>query len=144
MTRETAAAESARAKLLPELKEALGKNSHLSKKVMMEIAGKDGLPLHEVYAVSSFYAYLPVAPAGKNVIRVCEALPCDLKDASAVVGCVKELLGIKPGETTADGKFSLEVAGCIGACDEAPAMMINDTLYGKLTKDKIAAILKTY
>jgi NADH:ubiquinone oxidoreductase subunit E len=144
MTRENAAAKRDRTKLLPELKDALGKNVHLSKTVMMEIAGKNGLPLNEVYAVSSFYAYLPVRPVGQNVIRVCEALPCDLKDAGAVIGYVKELLGIKPGESTADGKFSLEVAGCIGACDEAPAMMINDKLYGKLTKDKIAVILKTY
>jgi NADH:ubiquinone oxidoreductase subunit E len=144
MTKEMNPAKNARAGLLPRLKEAAGENVHLSKTVMTEVAGKDGLPLNEVYAVSSFYAYLPVKPAGKNIIRVCEALPCDLKDASAVVGCVKELLGIKPGETTADGKFSLETAGCIGACDEAPAMMINDKLYGNLTKDKIAAILKTY
>lgn len=144
MTAETTPAKNARSKLLPGLKEAAGKNAHLSKTVMTEVAGRDGLPLNEVYAVSSFYAYLPVRPAGKNIIRVCEALPCDLKDASAVLGYVKELLGIKPGETTADGKFSLEVAGCIGACDEAPAMMINDKLYGNLSKDRIAAILKTY
>jgi len=144
MTRETAVANRARTALLPELKEALGENGHLSKAVMLEIAGRHGLPLNEVYAVSSFYAYLPVEPAGKNVIRVCEALPCDLKDAGMIMGCFEELLGIKPGETTADGKFSLEAAGCIGACDEAPAMMINDKLYGRLTKDRIAAILNTY
>jgi NADP-reducing hydrogenase subunit HndA len=144
MTKETNPGKNARAGLLPRLKEAARKNVHLSKEAMTEVADREGLPLNEVYAVSSFYAYLPVKPAGKNIIRVCEALPCDLKDASAVVGYVEELLGIKPGETTADGEFSLEVAGCIGACDEAPAMMINDKLYGKLTKDRIAAILKTY
>jgi NADH:ubiquinone oxidoreductase subunit E len=144
MTKETNLAKKTRAGLLPRLKEAAGKNAHLSKTVMTEVANKNDLPLNEVYAVSSFYAYLPVKSVGKNVIRVCEALPCDLKDAGAVIDYVKELLGITPGEITADAKFSLEVAGCIGACDEAPAMMINDKLYGKLTKDKIAAILKTY
>jgi NADH:ubiquinone oxidoreductase subunit E len=144
MTLETNPAKKARAGLLPRLKEAAGRNTYLSKTVMTEIAGQEGLPLNEVFAVSSFYAFLPVKPAGKNIIRVCEALPCDLKEASEVLGYVQEWLGIHPGETTADGKFSLEVAGCIGACDEAPAMMINDQLYGRLTKDTIAAILKTY
>jgi NADH:ubiquinone oxidoreductase subunit E len=144
MTKETNPAKKTRAGLLPRLKEAAGGNTHLSKTVMTEIAGKEGLPLNEVYAVSSFYAYLPLKPAGKNIIRICEALPCDLKEANAVLGYLKEWLGIKPGETTADGKFSLELAGCLGACDEAPAMMINDQMYGKLTKDKIVAILKTY
>jgi NADH:ubiquinone oxidoreductase subunit E len=144
MTKETNPAKKTRAGLLPRLKEAAGGNAHLSKAVMTEIAGQEGLPLNEVYAVGSFYAYLPLKPTGKNIIRVCEALPCDLKEARAVLGYVEEWLGIKPGEKTADGKFSLELAGCIGACDEAPVMMINDQLYGKLTKDKIAAILKTY
>ena len=144
MTKETNTTKKGRSRLLPKLKEAARKNSHLSKPVMTEIARKEGLPLNEVYAVSSFYAYLPVKLAGKNVIRVCEALPCDLKDADKVIAHVQELLGIRPGEITADGKFSLEVTGCIGACDEAPAMMVNDKLYGHLTKDRIAAILKTY
>jgi len=144
MAKEKNPKQNTRAGLLPGLKEATEKNVHLSKTVMAEVARKEGLPLNEVYAVSSFYAYLPVKPVGKNIIRACEALPCDLKDARAVVDYVKELLGIRPGETTVDGKFSLEVSGCIGACDEAPAMMINDKLYGNLTKDKIAAILKTY
>jgi NADH:ubiquinone oxidoreductase subunit E len=144
MTKEMNPERKSRAGFLPRLKEAARGNAPLSKTVMAEIAGKEGLPLNEVYAVSSFYAFLPLKPAGKNIIRVCEALPCDLKEANAVLEYVKAWLGIKPGETTADGKFSLETAGCIGACDEAPAMMINDQLYGKLTKDKIAAILKTY
>jgi NADH:ubiquinone oxidoreductase subunit E len=144
MTKKITHGKNGRARLLPGLKEALGKNVHLSKTMMAEVAGQSGLSLNEVYSVTSFYAYLPVKPAGQNIIRVCEALPCDLKDAGAVINYIKESLGIKPGETTADGKFSLEMVGCIGACDEAPAMMINDKLYGTLTKDKIAAILKTY
>jgi NADH:ubiquinone oxidoreductase subunit E len=144
MTEKLSAANGARTGLLSELKEALKENRCLSRATMKEIAEKCGLPVNEVYGVSSFYSYLPVRPAGAHVIRVCEALPCDLKEAGAVLAHIEELLGIKPGETTADGKFSLEVVGCIGACDEAPAMMIDDTLFGRLTKDKIAEILSTY
>ena len=133
-----------RAELLALLKLELGKNGNLSKTVMTSLAGKTGLTLNEVYGVSTFYSYLPVAVAGKNVIRVCGCLPCDMKDAQGVVGSIKKELGIEPGQTTADAKFSLEQVGCIGACDQAPAMMINDRLYGNLTPARIAEILKSY
>lgn len=88
--------------------------------------------------------YLPVSKTGKNVIRVCGSVPCDLKDAEAVISSIQKELGITPGEATVDGKFSFELVSCIGACDEAPAMMINDQLYGNLTPERIAEILKSY
>jgi NADH:ubiquinone oxidoreductase subunit E len=140
----TQASTASRAELLPSLKQELGKNGNLSKTVMTSLADKMGLPLNEIYSVSTFYSYLPVAAAGKNIIRVCECLPCDMKDAQSVIGCIKKELGIEPGQTTADAKFSLEQVGCIGACDQAPAMMINDRLYGNLTPERIAEILKSF
>jgi NADH:ubiquinone oxidoreductase subunit E len=133
-----------RAELLPTLKQELGKNGSLSRAVMTSVAEKTGLPLNEIYGVSTFYAYLPVAAAGKYIIRVCGCLPCDLKDAQGLIGSIKKELGIGPGQTTADGRFSLEQAGCIGACDQAPAMMVNDTLYGNLNPAGIAEILKSF
>ena len=133
-----------RAELLPALKQEQGKNGNLSKAVMAGVAGQTGLPLNEVYGVATFYAYLPVLPAGKNIIRVCGCLPCDMKDARGVIGSIKKELGIEPGQATADAKFSLEQVGCIGACDQAPAMMINERLYGNLTPARIAEILKSY
>ena len=133
-----------RAELLPALKQELGKSGNLSKTAMTSVAGKTGLPLNEIYGVSTFYAYLPVLPAGKNIIRVCGCLPCDMKDARGVIGSIKKELGIEPGQTTADAKFSLEQVGCIGACDQAPAMIINDRLFGNLTPARIAEILKSY
>jgi NADP-reducing hydrogenase subunit HndA len=111
---------------------------------MNDIAGQLNLPLNEVYGVASFYAFLPVAPAGKYIIRVCRCLPCDLKDGQAIVNSLQQQLGIAPGQVTADGKFSLELVSCIGACDQAPAMLINDKLYGNLKPQGIAEILKSY
>lgn len=137
------AASSRRPELLPLLKKAAGNDAYLSRAAVSDIAAKEGLPLNEVFAVGSFYSFLPVRPSGKNIIRVCEALPCVLKDSAGVLDDITALLGIKPGETTPDGKFSLEVAGCIGACDEAPAMLVNGKIYGKLTKEKIAGIIKS-
>ena len=140
----TTSSTAGRAELLPALKQELGKNGSLSRAVLASLADKTGIPLNEIYGVSTFYAYLPVAAVGKNIIRVCGCLPCDLKDAQGVIGSIRKELGIGPGQTTPDGKFTLEVVGCIGACDQAPAMMINDELYGNLTAESIAGILKSY
>jgi len=142
--KETSSSIANRAELLPALKQELSKNSSLSRTVLASLADKTGIPLNEIYGVSTFYSYLPVVAAGKNIIRVCGCLPCDLKDAQGVIGSIKKELGIEPGQTTADGKFTLEMVGCIGACDQAPAMMINDTLYGNLTPTGIAEILKSF
>jgi NADH:ubiquinone oxidoreductase subunit E len=129
--------------LLPRLKEEVEQKAYLSREALQAIAGQTGLPLNSVYGVASFYSYLPVSAVGKNVIKVCGCLPCDLKDANGVIGSIKKELGIEPGQTTPDGKFTLEIVGCIGACDQAPAMLINDTLYGNLTTESIAGILKS-
>ena len=143
MSKETQAG-GGRSQLLPALKAGQAQNGHLSKQVMAGVAGQVGLPLNEVYGVATFYAFLPVAPAGKYIIRVCRCLPCDLKDGQAIVNSLKQHLGIAPGQVTPDGKFSFELVSCIGACDQAPAMLINDKLYGNLKPQGIAEILKSY
>jgi len=142
--RETTAGGQSGSGLLPGLKAEVEQRDYLSRETLEGIAGQAGLPLSSVYGVASFYAFLPVTRVGRNVIKVCNCLPCDLKDAQGVIGSIKKELGIEPGQTTADGKFTLEMVGCIGACDQAPAMLINDKLYGNLTSEGIAGILKSY
>ena len=130
--------------LLPKLKSEVEQKGYLSRETMAGVAGRVDLPLNSVYGVASFYTYLPVSVVGKNVIKVCNCLPCEMKQASAVVEGIRREIGIGPGQTTTDGKFTLELVGCIGACDMAPAMLINDKLYGNLTAEGIAGILKSY
>jgi NADH:ubiquinone oxidoreductase subunit E len=139
-----ASSANSRAGLLPALKDAVRKDGSLNSESMSGLAGQWRLPLNEVFGVATFYAFLPLSPAGKNIIRVCRCLPCHLKDAQAVIGSISKELGIAPGETSRDGKFSFELVSCIGACDQAPAMMVNDKLYGNLTPVGIAEILKSY
>jgi len=107
-----------------------------------ELAESLDIPVSEVYGVASFYSFLSTKPLGKNVIRICNSVPCYLKNSQSILATVEEELGIKPGETTEDGKFSLQLTNCIGACDQAPAMMINHKLYVDLTPMKIRDILK--
>ncbi len=111
---------------------------------MGELASSLGIPLSEVYGVATFYSFLSTKPLGRNVIMACKSLPCFLKNSELIISSIKDRIGIKPGETTPDGKFSFQLTNCIGACDKAPAIMINSDVYGDLTPDKIARILQTY
>jgi NADH:ubiquinone oxidoreductase subunit E len=142
--KQTTRGEEASPGLLPQLKSQVEQKDYLSREVLAGVAGQAGIPLNSVYGVASFYTYLPVSPVGKNVIKVCNCLPCEMKQSSGVVEGIRKQLGIGPGQTTPDGKFTLEIVGCIGACDQAPAMLINDKLYGDLTAEGIAGILKSY
>lgn len=133
-----------RGELLVLLETAQRKSAHVSPKTIVEIAESLGLPVGEVYGVASFYSFLSTRPKGRNIIRICRNLPCLLKDAQAVIESVQREIGIQPGETTPDGRFSFELTNCIGACDKAPAMMVNADVHGNLTPKKIARILKAY
>ena len=133
-----------RGKLLVLLEAAQNKSAHISCDTMTELAESLELSIGEVYGVASFYSFLSTKPQGRNVIRICKSLPCLLKNAQTVIDSVRKELGINPGETTVDGRFSFEMTNCIGACDKAPAMMINSDVHGDLTPKKIARILDTY
>ncbi len=130
--------------LLLRLEEAQHRLGHLSEQTMVELAESLGISVSEVYGVATFYSFLSTRPQGKYVIRVCKSLPCCLKDSDMVISSIGAAIGINPGETTPDGKFSLELTNCIGACDNAPAMLVNSELHVDLTSRRISRILKTY
>ncbi len=129
--------------LLELLKEAQNRSGYLSEKTIVKIAKSLDIPISDVYGVATFYSFLSTKPQGRNVIRVCKSLPCFLKNSETIIKSVEEELGIKPGETTPDGKFAFQLTNCIGACDKAPAMLINNDVYTDLTPRKISQILKT-
>jgi len=130
--------------LLVLLKEAQSKFGYLTGELLIEIAKSLDLSVSDVYGVTTFYSFLSTRPLGRNVIRVCKSLPCFLKNYQTIIESVAREIGIKPGETTPDGKFSLQFTNCIGACDKAPAMMINHYVYTDLTPSKMSQILKSY
>ena len=130
--------------LLVLLQEAQNKFGYVPEEYMAEVAGSLDIPVSEVYGVATFYSFLSTRPLGRNVIRLCKSLPCYLKNSQMIIETVENEIDIKPGETTADGKFSLELTNCIGACDKAPAMLINADVHGNLTAGEISKILKSY
>lgn len=102
------------------------------------------IPTAKAYGVATFYSYLKVGKRGKNVIRICESAPCHIAGAAEVVAALEKELGIKMGETTPDGKFTLEFTECVGQCQATPVITINSKPYGDITADKIAGILAEY
>jgi len=133
-----------RSKLLELLKARQKMAGFLSEQSLKEIAEHLSIPVSEVYGVASFYAFLSTKPQGKNVIRVCKSMPCHLENAPTIIAAIERVIGIKPGQTTPDGQFSFELTNCIGVCDQAPAMLVGDVLYGNLTPEKITDVLNSY
>ncbi len=131
-------------KLLAMLKGAQKELGYVPEKFIGEAAKAVGMTVSEVYGVTSFYSFLSSKPLGRHVIRVCGNIPCYLKGSESIVRSIEKAIGIGPGETTADGRFTLELTNCIGACDSAPAMLVDDEVHGALTPRKIANILKKY
>ncbi len=115
----------------------------LPRAAMDHVAELVGLPQIRVYEVATFYTMYNLAPIGENHLQVCTNLPCWLRGSDEVVKTCKNKLGIEVGETTADGKFTLNEMECLGACVNAPMMQINDDYYEDLDKDSTAAILDT-
>jgi len=117
---------------------------HLPLEVQEFIAEKMDLPLSEVSSVISFYSFFSTVPRGLHTIRVCMGTACYVRGGKNLVERLKELLDIEIGGTTQDGKFTFEIARCIGACGLAPAIMIDDVVYKQVTENKLESILSKY
>ena len=144
MSERVASRNEAPQNLLIALKEAQSRYGYLPHDLMREIAESLDVPINDVYGVASFYSFLVTRPAGRNVIRICKSLPCYLKDSQIIIETVAREIGIGPGETTPDGRFSFELTNCIGLCDRPPAMLINNDAHVDLTPKKIKQILQKY
>jgi len=130
--------------LLVLLERARDVYGYLPDHALTGLADQLGLPVVDVYAAATFYGALPMSPLGKHVIKVCKSVPCYLKSNRLIIDAIRAELGIGPGQTSHDGLFSLQMVNCIGACDKAPAMMIDDAVFGDLTPDGVSEILAGY
>ena len=116
---------------------------YLTREAIERVAKRLNLRVGEVYETASFYTLFRTAPVGKYVIQVCDGLSCYLSDgANRVADYISAKLGIGPGETSKDGRFTLQMVQCLASCGTAPAMRINDQLYENLTVASIDAILE--
>jgi NADH-quinone oxidoreductase E subunit len=106
-----------------------------------EVAASMGLPATDVEAVASFYTMLYREPVGRHLIQVCTNVTCSLLGAEHLMAYMSHKLGIEPGETTEDGRFTLLEVECLGSCGTAPVMQVDDRYYEDLTRERIDQIL---
>ncbi len=130
-----------RSALLPILHKIQKKHRYISDYAQQEIARHLKIHPVEVHSVISFYAFLNSKPKGRNIVRICRTISCKMKGKVAIEKAIERELGIKIGETTKDNKFTVEYANCLGLCDVAPAMSINDQVYTSLTPEKAIHLL---
>lgn len=130
--------------LLPILQGIVEKYNYLTDDVMVEVARELDISAAEVYGTASFYTFLDTEARGKYVIRVCKTITCSMKGKMEVLETLEDILKIKVGQTTSNGKFSLIETNCMGWCHKAPAMLINDTPYTELDSEKVVKIIKEY
>ena len=108
------------------------------------VSERTGISVAEIYGVVTFYSFFSLKPKGKYVIGCCLGTACYVKGAQQVIDKFSEILGIKPGETTKDGLFTLDALRCIGACGIAPAVSINGKVYPKLSVNAVPAVIEEY
>ena len=130
--------------LLPVLHEAQEIYGYLPIEVQQMVADGLNVSLSEVYGVATFYSRFSLAPKGKHKISVCLGTACYVKGSDKVLEEVEKMLGIKSGECTPDGLFSIDSCRCVGACGLAQVMMIDEEVYGKLTPPEVHKILADY
>ncbi|MBK6407596.1 MAG: NAD(P)H-dependent oxidoreductase subunit E [Holophagales bacterium] len=120
---------------------AQGIYGYLPIHVQRLIAEKLDIPVSEVWGVTTFYSFFSTKPRGEYSIRVCMGTACYVRGGMEIVKRLSQTLGVGVGETTADGKFTLEVMRCIGACGLAPALLVNDRVVRQVNPDKLNRVL---
>ena len=130
--------------LIPILNEVQVKYGYIPKIAQLKIADYLHMALAEVYGVITFYSRFTLVPKGKYNVSICLGTACFVKGSREILERAKAKLGIDEGQTTKDGKFSLDTTRCVGACGLAPVFTVNDEVYGKATVKKLDEVLDMY
>jgi NADH-quinone oxidoreductase subunit E len=117
---------------------------YLPAEIQKYVATKMHIHHSDVSGVVSFYNYFTTTPKGKNKISICTGTACYVKGADKILAEFEKQLGIKAGEVTSDGMFSIDVLRCVGACGLAPVVMVNEKVYGKATPKQVKEIIASY
>ena len=131
-----------RDKLIPILQEVQAADGYISKQAVLKVAAHLNIPASKVYGVATFYNQFRFKPVGRYHIMICRGTACHVKGSAGVLKMCEEVLGIKAGDTTRDGLFSIETVACIGACGLAPVISINGEFHAKITSDKLRKLVE--
>ena len=130
--------------LIPLLQDVQDAGGYISQEDITEIGKFIGIPASKIYGVATFYNQFRFHPVGKYHIQICRGTACHVLGSATVQDTIQDILGLKPGMTTRDGIFSLEVVACIGACGLAPVISVNGRFHGNVSKDSVEKIIQEY
>jgi NADH:ubiquinone oxidoreductase subunit E len=125
--------------ILNELQEKIG---FVSKPMQAYVAQKLGVPLSKVHGVVTFYSFFTSTPRGKHTIKFCLGTACYVGGIDQIIEKAKQALGIEPGQTTPDGLITLEVCRCVGACSQAPVVVVDDTVHGRVQPNRFPKLIQ--
>ncbi|MCX6248663.1 MAG: NAD(P)H-dependent oxidoreductase subunit E [Bacteroidetes bacterium] len=127
--------------LIPLLQDIQREAGHLSDNSILEVSRYMNIPLNKIYGVASFYDQFKFRKKGRYHLQICHGTACHIYRSSLFQAEIEKTLQVKAGQTTKDGRFSLDVVNCLGACSSAPTLFINETPYGNLTLEHLQKIL---
>jgi len=133
-----------RGMLIPVLQSVQERIGYLPPEAMQRIAERTGVPAAGVFGVATFYSQFRLKPVGRYIVKVCHGTACHVQGAVAISEAICDELGVQDGETTPDGKFTVESVACLGCCSLAPVMMIEEDTFGRLTPDTARKIVREY
>lgn len=119
-------------------------NRWLPREALERVSERLGVPLNEILHIVTFYKTFSLKPQGRHEIHVCTGSSCHVRGSDRILEKVQEIIGIRPGETTSDFRFSLEAGNCLGCCSLGPEMIIDGHHHGNLTPDDVEEVLKKY
>lgn len=125
--------------ILNQLQERIG---FVSKPMQAYVAHKLGIPLSKVHGVVTFYSFFTSTPRGKHTIKFCLGTACYVGGIDQIIEKAKQVLGIEPGQTTPDGLITLEVCRCVGACSQAPVVVVDDTVHGRVQPNRFPKLVQ--
>jgi len=127
--------------IISVLQNIMEKEGYISEENFVKLSKNFDIPLVDLVGVATFYSQFKLKKPGKYTISICDGTACHVKKSPELIHYIEDLLDVKTGKVTKDGRFGLDCVNCIGACARAPAMMVNGVVYGKLDKKKIHEVL---
>jgi NADH:ubiquinone oxidoreductase subunit E len=133
-----------RSELIPILKAVMDELGFISPTAVIELSARMRLPASEIQSVATFYRMLSTQRRGKHVIQFCESAPCHVVGGRQIMEALRNTLGIEPGQTSADNRWTFLTTSCLGVCGIGPVMLVDTDLYGNLQPEQIPCILSHY
>jgi NADH-quinone oxidoreductase subunit E len=130
--------------LIQVLLEIQHENHWIPHEVLDRVSKKLDVPLNRIMQIVTFHKTFSLIPKGRNEVHVCTGSSCNVRGSTRLLDKIEDLIGIKPGETDSDSKFSLETSNCLGSCNLGPEIIVDGKHYGKVTPDKVKDVLKEY